>query len=780
MQDWRILLLEHSISVTALMNKKLVAAAMIMAAVGCNLNAYAQVQLRLSDRAALNTIENSIKKGTSLKAAAADEESSLKARARRLAAPERSGAESVRALVCVQSEDVLPTLEAKGLSVVSEAGGVYICDVPADKAEEIAATEGVTSFELSRRLALNLNRGRKSSYVDEVHGGIDLPLRYTGNGVLVGIFDSGIDPNHIAFLDADGNSRVKALWRFTEETSDAFLTPDEIANFTDDEYGTSFSSLSHGTHTLGVLAGGFAKAGDDDYRGVATGSDILVCAGYTSLANVLLGVKNMRDYAVKEGKPLVVSLSLGENGGPHDGTDPFNVAIDNIVDKDNVRVFFASGNEADTEGACVGTLDADGRFRTLLSGGEYFTGNGDFRTQAYGGVEVYSEDDTPQTVYLDIIDRNKPSGIIKSYNVSTGDVVAIKTSDYHNEEEDGFSAELPVDEDFSKYWSQSYLLANTAKLKSGRSCTEILLYLVSKTSTYASRYYFSIRVEGTQGKKVYCYDPLAPYYVNTFISRNITGFTDATTDGSINNLSTGKNVMSVGAYNSGAPKIVQAGYGRDGEVAYFSSWGKLADGRVLPHILAPGSFVVSAMSQYVVDSPLYDYYFYDQIPKVYGVEKDGKKYYWTEMQGSSQAAPFMAGVAALWLEANPDLTIADIIDVAQKTSDSSTGGYENAGASGKVNAYEGIKEVLRRSAIANVAADGDKALIVTPAADGYTVFFPGEGAVKAELFDLGGRCVAVAEGAGETTLSTAGVTPGVYLLRAAAGSAATSVKVTVK
>ena len=163
MQDWRILLLEHSISVTALMNKKLVAAAMISAAVGCNLNAYAQVQLRLSDRAALNTIENSIKKGTSLKAAAADEESSLKARARRLAAPERSGAESVRALVCVQSEDVLPTLEAKGLSVVSEAGGVYICDVPADKAEEIAATEGVTSFELSRRLALNLNRGRKSS-----------------------------------------------------------------------------------------------------------------------------------------------------------------------------------------------------------------------------------------------------------------------------------------------------------------------------------------------------------------------------------------------------------------------------------------------------------------------------------------------------------------------------------------------------------------------------------------------------------------------------------------
>ena len=38
------------------------------------------------------------------------------------------------------------------------------------------------------------------------------------------------------------------------------------------------------------------------------------------------------------------------------------------------------------------------------------------------------------------------------------------------------------------------------------------------------------------------------------------------------------------------------------------------------------------------------------------------------MKGTSQASPYMAGVAALWLEANPNLTHEEIKEIATKTA----------------------------------------------------------------------------------------------------------------
>ena len=38
---------------------------------------------------------------------------------------------------------------------------------------------------------------RKEIGVDKIHQGLDLPQAYTGKGVVTGIVDGGIDPNHI-------------------------------------------------------------------------------------------------------------------------------------------------------------------------------------------------------------------------------------------------------------------------------------------------------------------------------------------------------------------------------------------------------------------------------------------------------------------------------------------------------------------------------------------------------------------------------------------------------
>ena len=145
-------------------------------------------------------------------------------------------------------------------------------------------------FQLGRKVYPTLDRAKEKSHVSEIFAPAeDLPGVYTGSGVVVGIFDGGIDPNHINFQDADGAPRVKALWVYDEEgAEEAYLSPERIKSFKDDEYGTQYESCSHGTHTLGILAGSFTASNvAKDYRGVAIGADIVVCAGYGPLPTCL-------------------------------------------------------------------------------------------------------------------------------------------------------------------------------------------------------------------------------------------------------------------------------------------------------------------------------------------------------------------------------------------------------------------------------------------------------------------------------------------------------------
>ena len=78
------------------------------------------------------------------------------------------------------------------------------------------------------------------------------------------------------------------------------------------------------------------------------------------------------------------------------------------------------------------------------------------------------------------------------------------------------------------------------------------------------------------------------------------------------------------------------------------------------------------------------------------------------MTGTSQASPFVAGVIATWLEANPELSPEDIQLILKKTArqDSHTGACPNSiYGYGKIDALAGIKEVLSPSAIDNLSTD---------------------------------------------------------------------------
>ena len=91
--------------------------------------------------------------------------------------------------------------------------------------------------------------------------------------------------------------------------------------------------------------------------------------------------------------------------------------------------------------------------------------------------------------------------------------------------------------------------------------------------------------------------------VAVFKSENVTGYANGQTDGTINGFGCAHNMISVGAYVSrvSAPYINEGNYsgsGTQGDIAAFSSYGELADGRRLPHVCAPGAQIVSSVSTY--------------------------------------------------------------------------------------------------------------------------------------------------------------------------------------
>ncbi len=132
--------------------------------------------------------------------------------------------------------------------------------------------------------------------------------------------------------------------------------------------------------------------------------------------------------------------------------------------------------------------------------------------------------------------------------------------------------------------------------------------------------------------------------------------------------------ITVGAYdNKGTPEV------EDDTVASFSSRGPTPDGLAKPDILAPGVGVFGTLSPGSnLDVP--------DFPHM------GNKY--MAMSGTSQATPMISGLAALMLEANPDLTQDQILDILKQSAVKNFDGSANEQGAGLVQADRAIELAL--------------------------------------------------------------------------------------
>lgn len=202
--------------------------------------------------------------------------------------------------------------------------------------------------------ALMDDTARAMHRVNEVHNGISpLHQSYTGNDVIIGIVDEGLDHRHPDFIKPNGDSRVIRYWDHSVSSPTQTPAPYNYGQIwyahqiNDGTITSNEETSGHGTTVTGIAAGNGLANGTN--KGMAPESDIIFVETNFSLPNWTLTIADACDYIFRVadslGKPAVVNLSLGTYLGSHDGSDPASEFMESLLEQKGGRIIVcAAGN----------------------------------------------------------------------------------------------------------------------------------------------------------------------------------------------------------------------------------------------------------------------------------------------------------------------------------------------------------------------------------------------------------------------------------------------------
>lgn len=581
-----------------------------------------------------------------------------------------------------RADKTLDALRTMGVKLQGRLGQQVAAAIPLDVLQQVEDMQGVLRIGTggpAPKLLTDISRGEIGvSDIDGTRGMVG-DKSYSGKGITVALLDGGFDYQHPAFKDSEGRSRIKAVYSPFDEsgrkvTADGmelpgsvFDTPEQIAALT-----TDFPIGEHGSHTASIAAGTRSPQG---FGGMAPDADIVLCTIYSpdasdenmtidriiSSKSTFYDLVFLKEYAKQREQPMVVSMSLGTNTGSHNGKGEIAEAVEAIC-QEGVPLVISAGNEGNRRLYLHKDFESDtDTLRSMIAMKDQFE-----------NIEGFVPKDADLCMRLSLVKKeggNKWKTLWQSpmLNPETGILPDIIS--------EGVPA---LDEGFS----------GILRLGVSREPDQVRMKICGM-GMLLEDYFLELTIGSKQGVGLDIFNA-------ELTSEGRPGFLSSM-DGMLqNDWATAPSCISVGAYTTNT--MVRSLYVEPmpsvdeplNDIAPLSSHGTGLNGVHVPTICAPGINIVAAVSHFNVEKDK------KGNPKPYRPEMTWQGFPYNAESGTSMAAPTVAGTVALWLEANPKLTPAEVKDIVCRSArtDAFTEAKPAQFGHGKIDAKRGLELVL--------------------------------------------------------------------------------------
>lgn len=582
-----------------------------------------------------------------------------------------------------------------GGSIQTHIGNILTGELNIFSVPEIALLDEVEYIEASSISYPLLDVSRTEIKANQVHSGTGLSQPYQGDGVIVGVVDSGIDWKHDDFYNSQG-SRIQYLWdmsgssnppqgyNYGREYTKAHIDANQCYEVDGNDGG------GHGTHVTSTAAGNGGAS--TTYTGIAPKSDIIFVKGFRdgpgfSDTDVINGCNYIFTKAQAAGKPAVINLSLGGHFGPHDGTSLYEQSLSALTGPGKIIVA-AAGNEGNdfihlgytTSGSSIN--EANQTYWIVpsnesISAVDMWYNSGSISV----GIAAYDKSLNFIGATSPIIPGSKVEDLSFTVNGTTYAIVTIDattTSDPNN----GARRAVFLIEDGNGLYDLGAV-------------------------------YWSLYTFGTGTFDAWI--ATGGYFTTDNYPAN--GIYPGDNNRSIGIPSTAQKLICVGSYVTKTQWVdidgvtrIQGGSPTLNAISSFSSIGPSRDGRLKPDISAPGEVIVAAFSSDLTIGS-------GGTPRS-NIILGGKH---QKMQGTSMATPHVTGVVALMLQRNNTLDYNQVYTTLTSTArrDSYTGSSSN-------NTY-GFGKVDALASVQNTTGGGGGGTQVTLLQEGFDGQFPPAG-----------------------------------------------------
>lgn len=474
-----------------------------------------------------------------------------------------------------------------------------------------------------------------------------------GNAVLIGIIDvGGFDFSHPDFLDEDGKTRFVAIWdqggdfrpppagftfgsEFRKGQLDAAIEAAKKPGLPPAPWIERQSQLqpgSHGTHVASIAAGNSGVCPHAKIAAVLIDIPAIEDgverrrATFSDTSRITHAIEYLLKIAEEERLPISINISLGTNGGSHDGSSGVSRWLDAYLAAPGRSICVAAGNagqeKSQTEedmGWIMGRIHTAGQIParglevelewTVIGDGIEDWSENELEIW-YGAQDRFSVALKPpgDSEWLDV----GPREYVENRRLSTGVTVSIYNELYHPTNGGNY---------ISIYLSPNLSPDNFRGITPG-------IWKVRLRGEEVRNGRFDAWIERDDPMEIGRNGSRRMYRFPSFFTEK-----SNVDSHSITSLACGQRVIAVANLDEARQQINKS-----------SSQGPTRDGRYKPEIAAPGTNVIAANGFSDPDEP------------------------WIAMTGTSMASPYVTGVVGLMLAMNHELTAAQCLGILQRTA----------------------------------------------------------------------------------------------------------------